>query len=380
MDRKIIIVSCLLVLLSLNGCYDRTPVEDRGIVVGVGIDKVTKQKIELTVQVIKLTNAKAESGSTGEKVKNFSLIDDTVFSAIRELTKKDGEKLFWAHNMVIIFGEELAKEGLADQLDFFNRDPELRRRSYMLVAKGSQAKDILEVESRLEEFSATEICGLVESGAVNARVAKVDFHQFISKLATPNVSPFLPGIELIEKNNKYEMNGVAVFKKDKLVTWLVANQSRALLLLVGQVKSGIIKIGCPQQKQDKIDIEITGAERKIKPGFSNNQPVVDLKVSIKSNLGGQECSGNLVTVDKLSDLEERVSKKVKNELRRTITMAQNNETDIFDFSSYFHREYPHKWAKLSNNWKQIFSKMKINIDVEVEIEKSGLIYGPVIRY
>jgi spore germination protein KC len=379
MCRKIIVISCLLLIFNLVGCYDRIAVEDRGIVVGVGIDKAAKQQIELTVQVIKPTNTKEDAGSKGEAVVNFSLTDDTVFSAVREITKQTGQKLFWSHNMVIIVGEELAEEGLADHLDFFNRDPELRRRSYMLVAKGTQAKDILEAEANLEDFSAAEICSLVESGVSNAKVAKVDFHQFISKLATPNLSPFLPGIELVEKSKKYKMNGAAIFKQDKLATWLVGNQSRALLLLVDQVSSGIIKVDCSQQSEDKIDIEITGAERKIEAGFSNNQPVVDLKVAIKSNLGSQECSVDLVTVDQLDNLERKVSKKIKTELRKVIGIAQNKETYVFDLSSYFHRKHPQQWAKLNKNWEQVFSQMKINIDVAVEIEKSGLNYGPVIK-
>ncbi|MGM0369196.1 MAG: Ger(x)C family spore germination protein [Bacillota bacterium] len=379
MWRKIIVISCLLLIFNLVGCYDRIAVEERGIVVGVGIDKAAKQQIELTVQVIKPANTKEDAGSKGEAVVNFSLTDDTVFSAVREITKQTGQKLFWSHNMVIIVGEELAEEGLADYLDFFNRDPELRRRSYMVIAKGTKAKDILEVEADLEEFSATEICRLVESGAVNARVAKVDFHQFISKLATPNISPFLPGIELTKQSNQYKMNGLAMFKQDKLATWLVGNQSRALLFVVDQVKSGIIKVDCPQQKQDQVSIEITGAEKKIKPYFVNEEPVVDLEVTIKSNLGSQESSTNLVKVDQLSNLEKKVKAKIKTELRRVIAMAQNKEIDIFGLSSYFHREHPQQWSKLNKNWEQVFNQMKINIDVAVEIEKSGLNYGPVIK-
>ena len=46
MDKNIWKVSCIVLLLFLTGCWDRTEIEDRGFVIGAAIDAPQQENVE----------------------------------------------------------------------------------------------------------------------------------------------------------------------------------------------------------------------------------------------------------------------------------------------------------------------------------------------
>ncbi len=58
-----------------------------------------------------------------------------VLSILQKFTRELGRKFYFAHNQVIIFGKDLAKEGVRDSFDFFARSNVPRMTVYIFVAK-----------------------------------------------------------------------------------------------------------------------------------------------------------------------------------------------------------------------------------------------------
>ena len=141
----------LLCLASLSGCFDRRELDTIGIVMGVAIDKaVAEGETELTIQ---MANPSEKSGSDskekngGSETKPFINVSSTgrnINYIVREMQNKMSRMIYVAHSQVIILGEELAKSGVRDVLDFFARAPEARMTLYVIVAKG-KARDMLDI-------------------------------------------------------------------------------------------------------------------------------------------------------------------------------------------------------------------------------------------
>ena len=75
-----------------------------------------------------------------------------IADALSKLQGKLPREIYWGQCKVFIFGEELAKQGIQEQMDFLLRHPEPRGRAYMYVSEGNP-KDILEIVPNLERYS-----------------------------------------------------------------------------------------------------------------------------------------------------------------------------------------------------------------------------------
>lgn len=197
--RKIVfLIILLLTLISLIGCWNRRELDTLAIVSGASIDKAKEPgKINIMVQIIKASEIKTPGGGGGgeDPFWNLTGTGTTDFQTIRNMTFESSRKLFWPHSEVLIFGEEIAKEGLYTVVDFFARDPEMRRTTWILIAKG-KASEILEAKPGVEKIPTMDISKLVEGRKSTSQIAGVNLHEFMTRLMSKTTAPVATLIEL----------------------------------------------------------------------------------------------------------------------------------------------------------------------------------------
>src|SRR5690606_37549832 len=66
----------------------------------------------------------------------------TVMEAVTRLQEKTSRRLFWAHNGIILIGDDLPRRGVVPVLDFFSRHRQPRLRAQVVVAP-RRAEDLL---------------------------------------------------------------------------------------------------------------------------------------------------------------------------------------------------------------------------------------------
>lgn len=77
---------------------------------------------------------------------------ESIFDVFRNAISVNSHKLFWPYAEVVIFSQEVAREGVADIVDFFCRDPEPRMSLYLLVSESETAREILDAKSPASEI------------------------------------------------------------------------------------------------------------------------------------------------------------------------------------------------------------------------------------
>ena len=100
-------------------------------------------------------------GSGGFSYWNIISSGDTVSSAVQEAIHKVPREIYFSHNQVIIFGRNIAKDGLQKYIDFFLREQQSRLNIWILVAK-DRADATLDITPQLENMPALDIADLVE--------------------------------------------------------------------------------------------------------------------------------------------------------------------------------------------------------------------------
>ncbi|AFQ43432.1 Ger(x)C family spore germination protein [Desulfosporosinus meridiei] len=380
-----LLTTILILSLGTTGCWNRRELPNLGIVMGAGLDKNEDSgKLEVTAQLIK--TSELNSGGTGEgggggsgdsrAYWNLQNTGEGMFATIRGFTHKSSRKLYWPHNQVIIFGHSLAEQGIQEYLDFFVRDQETRLEVYMLVAQ-DKASEILDFQPKLEKIPAVGISELMESQSANSQTCVTQLNEFVTRLMSPTTAPIAPIIKIEGQgaNSELSVEGTAVFKKDKLIGQLTKEETRGLLWAINKVKSGIIKVRCPDC-QGIASLEIIRSKGKITSQIIDSKPSITIEIEEEGNIGDQSCDANLVAPDAAEKLTKQAEKAILDEVESALKKSQKLKADIFGFGDIFHQRHLKEWTQMKDDWDEIYSNLDVEITVQAKIRRSGLIGRP----
>lgn len=375
----------LLLSLFLTGCWDRRELNELGITLAFGIDKV-EDEYQVTAQVVVPSEVSMKAGTGRSPVTLFQANGETVYEALRKMTKESPRKIYPGHLRMLVIGEELAEEGIGESLEFLSRDWEVRSDFYVVVAKDMTAAEILNVTTPIESIPGNKMFHTLKtSESVLAATNGITLDELIEDLISEGKEAVLTGIlvigdqeigsskqnvETITPSARIQYDHLAVFNNDKLVGWLNERESRGYNTITNSVKTTVTSIPCPNEGQ--ATIEVIEVNSDVKGYINKGKPEVDVNVQIEGNLGAVECRINLSEPGLIDELEKIYEKKVKEILNETIdTLQKQYETDIFGFGEAIHRSHPKKWKKMKEQWDKEFSDMTVNVKVNMKIRRTG---------
>lgn len=391
--KRLGLITLIVFCLTAVGCWNQRDIEDLGFVLLLGVDRAKDSSmIQLTVHIAKPF---AITGAIHPPVdeRSFWLVSSTgrtMFEAVRNFLDQSSQRLFWPDNNNILIGEDMARQGIGDILDWLERDGESRPRANIIIVKGARAEDMMQAEFETQRIPAEGFQGIlraVEYG--NSTVVKAPLFQFLGQLRTEGMQPVAIRAELVPRPTKQDirgqlkdtvvpvsaaLTGAAAFKGDRLVGWLDQRQTRGCLWIKGGVKSGIIVAKQPGHDDKLVSLEIIRASSRITPEFRNGRPVIRVQVRAEANLGEAQSYLDPVAHPELwTSMERRMATVIRNEIRSTLTISQQDfQSDIFGFGAAFHRDYPQEWQAMKYNWNDIFPDLEVEIDVRAKLRRSGL--------
>lgn len=381
MRQGFIIVLCFVLILNTVGCWNRRELNTLAIVMGLGIDKAQEPgEMQLTAQIVKPgeLKSKGDTSPSGKAYWNIQNSGDTLFNTLRGFTHEANRKLYFPHIQVLIFGRDLAAEGVQEQIDFFARDQETRLDIWVLVSE-DKASEVLDIPSELEKIPAMNISKLVEAQPATSQTCMVKLDQFISHLMNKTTSSFAPLIKVSGEGQEKSVliEGTAVFKRDKLIGELNKTETRGLLWIIDEVKSGIIDVD-RSEEDSKVSLEILRSKTKITPEIIDNKIYITIAIKEEGTIGSQYYPEDLTTPEKIKTLEEKQSAVIQEEVEMAITKVKELNSDIFGFGDAVHQRYRDEWKELEANWDEIFPDIEVEVTVESKLRRSGRITSPPI--
>lgn len=399
MIRKVCLFLVFVILVTmLTGCWSRRELNELAIVVGMGVDKSGDQ-FKVTAQIInpeEVASKKGGGGNTPFVV--YSYTGDTIYEAIRKMTKKAPRKLYAAHLRLLIIGDELASEkGIGKALDLFSRDPELRTDYFVIVAKKTTAEQVLKILTvPLEKINANKIFqSLEDSEKAWAATRGVKIDELISEIVFKGQNPLLTGIQIIgdpKEGEKMEslqstateptllFSGLAAFKKDKLIGWLDETESKGANYITDKVKSTIVNVPCPND-DGFIGIELVRSKTNTTGSVKNEIPLVNVSVQSEANVGDVECTDvDLRKNATIRNIETKTEEDIKSKIEAALKKAQKEfESDVFGFGEVIHQEAPKFWKRNAENWDDEFVDLPVNVNVDVKIRRIGTVGNSFIK-
>lgn len=385
--RFIKIVALLLCTLMLTGCWNSRELDSLAIVLGYAVDKSSEEgMIDLTAQIALIESggggsssgdSESSSKSSSESFWNITGTGKSIFSIVRDFTHKTSRKLYSPHCQVIIFGNDLAKEGIRDYLDLFFRDHETRLTVYVVVAR-DRADEILNVKPKITQLTSLSISELIEDQGATSETVQIRVMDFLSRLISETTAPIAPIIEVEDESGDevIKVSGTAVFKDDKMVGELNNTETRGLLWVLGQVKSGAMTLDSPDG-EGSVEIEIISVQSSVEVELNDDGSVsAHVKITESGNIAGQIGAADLSKVENIDILEESLKEAIANEVLLSIQKAKELDADVYGFGEMVYKKYPQQWEEIKGNWDELFKNMYIDVEVEASIKGSGRIIKP----
>lgn len=392
MKKKILLLLSLICLLS--GCWDKRELNELAIMTAIGIDK-SDDGYKVSAQIVVPSELSSKGGPGHSQIVLFQAADKTIDAALRKLTKETPRIIYPGHLQVLIFGEDLAKEGIGKALDYMSRNWEIRADYFVVIAKDNTAENVLNIQTPLENIPSNNMFNTLQKAEKNnSTTTGKKFTDLIGDLERPGIEPVLTGIIITgdEKSGSSKQNldsitpsarlmydGLAIFKGDKLIGWLDQYDSRGYNGITNNVKRAVSTIACP--KEGELNLEIQNFQSKVKSKTVNSSPEIEIKIAVHANVGAIECIIDVKKENTLKELEKIFENQIKENLQHTINTVQKDfNSDVFGFGATIYQHDPKKWKKLKDNWEEEFPNLQAKIDVNVKIGHLGAIDNSFLQH
>lgn len=372
-----ILVNCLC------GCWDKEELNELAIILGVGIDKAkTPNEIEMTVQIEKSGGTQSSSSSSsngnqssGSHYLNMKDTGKDVATIFGDYSHKLSREIYIAQNQIIVFGEDMAKGGIRNSMDFFLRDYQGRLNVDFFIAKG-QAGDILAANPTMGEIPAFEMSQLIDAQTATSESVKLTVADLMADLSSSTKSMVAPYLEIVNDGEEkhFSIPGSAVFKGDKVVGELDKEKTRGYLWVVNKVESGKITVNV---LNEQAVLEISKAESQMVPEIKEDGSIsVKVNISEEGILSSQTGSVSLGTPENMKLLENSEAIAIKAEILQTLNKTREMGTDIYGFGESINRKCPKQWKSIKANWDELYKKIDVQINVIAKLRGEGRIVNP----
>ena len=335
--KKIVILLSLILLIS--GCYDYRELNDMSVVTGIGIDYKDNEYI-VSLEITK----SIKDGSFNEiETVIYTGSNKVLADAFLEAKNMSDKYVYMEHVNVLLVSEELCNKGIGDVIDYIVRDTTINSNYYMVVTK--DINKVLGIKQDNDSMSN------VITNTINYYLDDTSFDDLdimSSYMINKRIDIGVPYISLEE--DKVIFYQIAYFNRDKIVgtidsklyTLLKLNSSNVNFNKNGNTISIYNNSVKYELKEDTIIVKIDG-EGLVK------------EVSSKIDLENK---------DSYEYLSRIISKDIKLDVESFINSTLSKGSDLLGLEDKYYKKY-------KRNMKDI----KYQVDVDIKINKNGIIYG-----
>lgn len=400
--KMVIFIYLLFISIILTSCINvaSREIDELGIVLTTAIDMDMENEEVILIHEVIIPEPKGSPSNKNEsKVVYVQSRGITVFDAIRNATLLFDRKLFLAHNRIIILGDDFARRGIGDFINFYTYDSEPRESAYIVVAKESKASEILGINSGMSNVPGDYLFSILKNHEYNSKSRIFPMKSYmkyffqkqnpVSSLVQVVRNPSIKHDGEVKSSvDSLDVSGGAVFNKDKLIGYFNAEETMGYNFLINEFENGIIVF----ETQDELNketkqlakignytvVEVKSSKTKKNIEIVDGMFHLIIDVDIKGTMG--ENTQGLVLMDRkvLESVELFCSNKVKEYITSTMEKSLNEfKVDSFSVGNLVHIQYPDLWRNIQEDWESIFPELTYTINVKTNLIGTGLLNTPV---
>ncbi len=363
--KKIIII--LIIILSFTGCYNYKELNKIAIVSSIAIDK-KDDKYLVSAQVM---NAKQDKESESSQVVVYEAKGETINGALRNMTMKAPRTIYGGHLSKLVISEEIAKEGIANIIDGFQRLTEIRNEFTITIARNIEASKVIKIMTSTESVPAEYVKTSLETADISSALTySTKLDEFASLYLKKGIDPVIAVIEVdnYEKKGttldntdttdpitKIVLGNIAVTNNGKFEKYLTKEETIGYNFIRNQVEEIVIPVKC----DDKYYASITVLKNKTKYKVAKVNNKYQIKYFINSNgvIGEYDCSDELIKEKVINNLEKKAEKKIKYYINKALEAQKDSKSKFLGFERNIYLNYP--------KYKDEEYEIKLNVNLEL---------------
>ncbi|RPK14781.1 Ger(x)C family spore germination protein [Priestia endophytica] len=384
----------MTVTVLLTSCWSKKELTDLAIVAAMGVDKTKDGRYNVTLQIINPGNvAGGMQGGGGDMqsppITIYSAWGDNIVEASRRASSRISRRLYYAHTNLVVVGESLAREeGVEILMDAFDRDPQFRTTSSLVIANDSTASDLVKTLTPVDKIPANKVLKTLEFTERKwGENVKVSLQDVMKGLQSSGEETVVSGFRIVGNHKQARMlenlqesapeatlraSGIAVLKQGKLVDWLYGKTARGTVWILDKIQGTNINIDWEEEKE-AIAYQTVRQKTQVSAQVKNGHPHISVHVRVEGDIGEIKVPVDITNPKVITKIEQSLNKEIKKELKKAIEHAQKNKADIFGFGEVVHRSRPNEWKKMKSKWSDVyFPKLNVDITVDAYIRRSGL--------
>lgn len=395
-----ILILIAVFITAFSSSYLSLSIDNLAYVLAIGIDKGVNNNLQVSFQFS--TSTKTTEAGSSEKIP--TLIDTvetpSLSTAINLMDSYMGKELNLSHCKVIIFSEELAYEGISEEIYTLINDTQIRPSSNIVVSKCNAKYYMEQTSPELENLISKYYEIFTNSSKYTGFKPNATIGDFFNGLICRTCEPvaILGGISSekpenqgnshiqenynvksnqtpIEGENGSENIGIAAFKDDVLVGELCAIETTAFLTIRNQVDRFLISIADPDNVSSYIDIYLTPKHStSIQVDTTTNSPYIKVKSGFTGRIYSMSNDSKYLNPEVLENISETCDKYLESILSDYLyKTAKDLKSDINGFGKYALSNFFTTQDFDNYNWCDNYQNAFFEVEVNTSIQSGMLI-------
>lgn len=417
MKNKVRLLCSLLMFIIFctifTGCYDRREVDDLTFVIAVGLDKGKTNTLRLTLQyaIPKAMGGGEGGGGGGEKALGSITVESpSLYSGLNMANNSLGKQINLSHAVVLVFSEELAKEGgVGKYLRGAVRGREFRPNMFVAVSRSSAEEYLKSIKPVQEidpskfyqlKFSSYKYTGFSDGTTFFDFYTEMESYAVQPVAALVDVSRYKSEDEFDIRNSTYkekgkpvpfegdykagdipktgdiagEIMGLAAFSGLIMVGELDGEEAADYLMVTSSYNNSYITFTDPKDKDKVIILNVKQSRKPVrKVEIANGKLQIKVQIKLEADILAIQSGINYEAPENTKLLEDNASERIRNNIERFLNKtAKEFKSDICGFGRSVKGKFL-TWKEWENyNWLDKYKDSSFDVSVDLKIRRPGL--------
>ncbi len=399
--KKIFIVILIIVLLiAFSKSYATLNIDNLSVVVAIGIDVSDQNYLQISFQFTNPSSV-SESGTSEQSPSTIYTVDaSSISSGINLMNTYIGKSINLSHCKIIAFSEEIATQGISDEIYTFINDTQIRPSTNIVICKTS-ARYYLEHSKPLFENLITKYYEVFSaSGSYTGFTTNATIGDFFDSLTCNSCEPYaiLGGVtndsteysgatnsendtttkansSSLSGQSTAENTGLAVFKDDVLVGELNAIETLCFSIISHQVDGFWVSVPSPNEINSYIDLYVTPlTSPDINVSISNGTPYITINCSFSGRIYSMDDDSNYLSDDILSQVSNSCNSYLESILTEYLyKTAKSLDSDINGFGELARGDFLTIDEFDDYDWSGKYKDSFFDVSVDSSIRSSSIL-------
>lgn len=397
--KKIFILSLIVIfIIAFSSSYSSLSIDNLAYVLAIAIDTSTDNKLEVSFQFS--NSLSPESGSNN---KPSTIINTVTASSLSNATNLIngylGKQINMSHCKVIIFSEELASQGISDEIYTLINDTQVRPSANIVISKCTAKYYLEQTKPELENLISSYYENFTNSSQYTGYMPDATIGNFFNALICNNCEPYaiLGGVNEGTPNNSVEIDsqkdytikannssifgengaeniGLAVFKSDKLVGELNALETISFLNIKNDLDRFLISIPDPENNNYYLDVYLSPSKNtNVTVDTSTPAPYIKIKCEFKGRIYSMSKDSKYLSPEVLNSISNSCNSYLKNIFSDYLYKTSKNfNSDIDGLGKYSLQNFFTSKQFEQYSWLENYKNAFFDVEIDTSV-KSGML-------